>query len=190
MYAFVVLAAWRVLLEIGTKLNRTQLVYLVVATVALCARFCTRERRVENSFMITRWEPLTQIPRRSARRMLQSELTVRMLTAYSDETHRIRVEQELARAFYCCRIFRPLRQTGEAGEMHSELSVPIKDLLAIVQDLRGKLWTLIAGDIERGSESLGEIVCGCNAPVVQKHYPWHFADHVLVNRNDVDASFP
>jgi uncharacterized membrane protein len=37
MYAFVALAAWRVLLEIWTKLKRTQLVYLVVAVVALCA---------------------------------------------------------------------------------------------------------------------------------------------------------
>ena len=49
---------------------------------------------------------------------------------------------------------------------------------------------LIVGDVERGSESLSEIVCWCNAPVVQKHYPWLFADHVLVNRNDVDARFP
>jgi uncharacterized membrane protein len=37
MYAFVALAAWRVLLEIWTKLKRTQPVYLVVAIVALCA---------------------------------------------------------------------------------------------------------------------------------------------------------
>lgn len=37
MYAFVALAAWRVLLEIWTKLKRTQLVYLVVAMVALSA---------------------------------------------------------------------------------------------------------------------------------------------------------
>jgi uncharacterized membrane protein len=37
MYAFVALAAWRVLLEIWTKLKQTQLVYLVVAIVALCA---------------------------------------------------------------------------------------------------------------------------------------------------------
>jgi hypothetical protein len=55
---------------------------------------------------------------------------------------------------------------------------------------RAQLWGLIVGDVERGSESLGEIVCGCNAPVVQKHYPGHVADHVLVNRNDVDARFP
>jgi uncharacterized membrane protein len=37
MYAFVALAAWRVLLEIWTALKRTQLVYLAVAIVALCA---------------------------------------------------------------------------------------------------------------------------------------------------------
>jgi uncharacterized membrane protein len=37
MYAFVALAAWRVLLEIWTTLKRTQLVYLVVAIAALCA---------------------------------------------------------------------------------------------------------------------------------------------------------
>src|SRR6266481_7492243 len=37
MYAFVALAAWRVFLEIWSKLKRTQLVYLVVAMVALCA---------------------------------------------------------------------------------------------------------------------------------------------------------
>ena len=37
MYAFVALAAWRVLLEIWTKLKRTQLVYLVFAMVALSA---------------------------------------------------------------------------------------------------------------------------------------------------------
>jgi uncharacterized membrane protein len=36
MYAFVALAAWRVLLEIWTKLKRTQLVYLAVAMIALC----------------------------------------------------------------------------------------------------------------------------------------------------------
>jgi uncharacterized membrane protein len=37
MYAFVALAAWRVLLEIWTKLKRTQLVYLAIAMIALCA---------------------------------------------------------------------------------------------------------------------------------------------------------
>jgi uncharacterized membrane protein len=37
MYAFVALTAWRVLLEIWTKLKRTQPVYLVIAIVALCA---------------------------------------------------------------------------------------------------------------------------------------------------------
>ena len=37
MYAFVALAAWRVLLEIWTKIKQTQPVYLVVAIVALCA---------------------------------------------------------------------------------------------------------------------------------------------------------
>jgi uncharacterized membrane protein len=37
MYAFVALAAWRVLIEIWTKLKQTQPVYLVVAIVALCA---------------------------------------------------------------------------------------------------------------------------------------------------------
>ena len=37
MYAFVGLAAWRVLLEIWTSLKRTHLVYLTVAIVALCA---------------------------------------------------------------------------------------------------------------------------------------------------------
>jgi uncharacterized membrane protein len=35
-YAFVALAAWRVLLEIRATLKRTQLVYLAVAMVALC----------------------------------------------------------------------------------------------------------------------------------------------------------
>ncbi len=37
MYAFVALGAWRVLLEIWTKLKRTHFVYLVVAMVALSA---------------------------------------------------------------------------------------------------------------------------------------------------------
>ena len=37
MYALVALAVWRVLLEIWTKILRTQPVYLVVATVVLCA---------------------------------------------------------------------------------------------------------------------------------------------------------
>jgi uncharacterized membrane protein len=37
MYAFVALAAWRVLLEIWPTFKRTQPVYLVVAIVALCA---------------------------------------------------------------------------------------------------------------------------------------------------------
>jgi uncharacterized membrane protein len=37
MYAFVALAAWRVLLEIWTKLKRTQPVYLVVAIFAIVA---------------------------------------------------------------------------------------------------------------------------------------------------------
>jgi uncharacterized membrane protein len=37
MYAFVVLAGWRVFLEIWMALKRTQLVYLTVAIVALCA---------------------------------------------------------------------------------------------------------------------------------------------------------
>jgi uncharacterized membrane protein len=37
MYAFVALAGWRVLLEIWTKLKRTQLVYFAVAIVAVCA---------------------------------------------------------------------------------------------------------------------------------------------------------
>jgi hypothetical protein len=37
MYAFVALAAWRVLLEIWTKLKRTQPVYLVVAMLAIVA---------------------------------------------------------------------------------------------------------------------------------------------------------
>jgi uncharacterized membrane protein len=37
MYAFVALAAWRLLLEIWTKFKRMQLVYLMVAIVALCA---------------------------------------------------------------------------------------------------------------------------------------------------------
>jgi len=60
MYAFVALTSWRVLLEIWTKLKRTQVVYFVVALVALCA-LLTRERRVENSSMITRWEPLMRI---------------------------------------------------------------------------------------------------------------------------------
>jgi uncharacterized membrane protein len=37
MYAFVALAGWRVLLEMWAKLRRTQLVYLAVAVVAVCA---------------------------------------------------------------------------------------------------------------------------------------------------------
>ena len=37
MYAFGALAAWRVLLEIWTKLRRTQFAYLVITTFALCA---------------------------------------------------------------------------------------------------------------------------------------------------------
>jgi uncharacterized membrane protein len=37
MYAFVALTLWRVLLEIWTRLKRTQVVYFVVALVALCA---------------------------------------------------------------------------------------------------------------------------------------------------------
>jgi uncharacterized membrane protein len=37
MYAFVALAGWRVLLEMWAKLRRTQLVYLAVAIVAVCA---------------------------------------------------------------------------------------------------------------------------------------------------------
>jgi uncharacterized membrane protein len=37
MYSFVALAAWRVFLEIWTTLKRTQLVYLAVAIVTLCA---------------------------------------------------------------------------------------------------------------------------------------------------------
>jgi uncharacterized membrane protein len=37
MYAFVVLAGWRVFLEIWTALKRTRLVYSTVAIVALCA---------------------------------------------------------------------------------------------------------------------------------------------------------
>jgi uncharacterized membrane protein len=37
MYAFVALVAWRVLLEIWTEFKRTQLTYLMVAIVALCA---------------------------------------------------------------------------------------------------------------------------------------------------------
>jgi uncharacterized membrane protein len=37
MYAFVTLATWRVLLEMSTRLKRTQLVYLMVAMLAVCA---------------------------------------------------------------------------------------------------------------------------------------------------------
>jgi len=37
MYAFVALAAWRVLLEIWTTLKRMQLVYLMIAVLAVCA---------------------------------------------------------------------------------------------------------------------------------------------------------
>jgi uncharacterized membrane protein len=37
MYAFVALAAWRVFLAIWTTVKRTQLIYLAVAIVALCA---------------------------------------------------------------------------------------------------------------------------------------------------------
>jgi uncharacterized membrane protein len=37
MYAFVALTAWRVLLEIWTRLKRTQVVYFVFALVVLCA---------------------------------------------------------------------------------------------------------------------------------------------------------
>jgi uncharacterized membrane protein len=36
-YAFVTLAAWRVLLESWTRLRRTQLVYLAVAVLSVCA---------------------------------------------------------------------------------------------------------------------------------------------------------
>jgi uncharacterized membrane protein len=36
MYAFVALAAWRLLLETWSKTQRTQPVYLLLATVALC----------------------------------------------------------------------------------------------------------------------------------------------------------
>jgi len=37
MYVFVALATWRLLLEIWTKLKRTQLLYLAVAIVAVFA---------------------------------------------------------------------------------------------------------------------------------------------------------
>ncbi len=37
MYAFLALAAWRVLIELWTRLKRTQLVYLVIAMLAVCA---------------------------------------------------------------------------------------------------------------------------------------------------------
>jgi uncharacterized membrane protein len=37
MYAFVAVAVWRLLLEIWTKLKWTQVIYFVVAIVALCA---------------------------------------------------------------------------------------------------------------------------------------------------------
>jgi len=37
MYAFVTLAAWRLLIEIWTKIKPTQLVYLMVVMVTLCA---------------------------------------------------------------------------------------------------------------------------------------------------------
>ena len=58
MYAFVALAAWRVLLEIWTALKRTQLVYLAVAIVALCALLYQGKTGGENSSTITPWEPL------------------------------------------------------------------------------------------------------------------------------------
>jgi uncharacterized membrane protein len=37
MYASVALAAWRAVLEIRTKIQRTQPIYLMVAMVVLCA---------------------------------------------------------------------------------------------------------------------------------------------------------
>src|SRR5690349_21827409 len=37
MYAFLVLAAWRMLVEISTTLKRTQLAYFGIAMIALCA---------------------------------------------------------------------------------------------------------------------------------------------------------
>jgi uncharacterized membrane protein len=36
MYAFIALAAWRLLLEIWSQMKRTQLIYLLAAMVALC----------------------------------------------------------------------------------------------------------------------------------------------------------
>jgi uncharacterized membrane protein len=53
MYAFVVLAGWRVFLEIWTTLKRTRLVYLTVAIVALSA-LLYQGKTGENSSMITR----------------------------------------------------------------------------------------------------------------------------------------
>src|SRR5216684_1699321 len=45
----------------------------------------------------------------------------------------------------------------------------------------------IVRQVERGSKSFREISCGCDAPIVQKHYPRLFPDHMLMDRNDVDS---
>ena len=67
MYAFVALAGWRVLLEIRANSGGRSSFIWRLRSLPLYARSCTRERRVESSSMITRWEPLMRIPRRNER---------------------------------------------------------------------------------------------------------------------------
>ena len=48
-YAVLILAAWRVMLELSKRLERTRIAFLIVAIVA-AARFSTRVGPAENSF--------------------------------------------------------------------------------------------------------------------------------------------
>jgi len=52
MYAFLILAAWRVLIEFSPRLARWRIAFLITAGVRL-ARFSTRERPAGNSFTST-----------------------------------------------------------------------------------------------------------------------------------------
>ena len=56
MYAFLILAAWRVTLELSSRIERTRIAFLFVAR-SRRARFSTRERPAENSFtnMASEW---------------------------------------------------------------------------------------------------------------------------------------
>jgi uncharacterized membrane protein len=56
MYAFLILAAWRVMLELSRRLERTRFAFLIVA-MSRQARFSTRARPAENSFtnMVSAW---------------------------------------------------------------------------------------------------------------------------------------